>query len=330
MTARNDACHCGSGKRFKHCHGAFAPSPETDDRVTDEALIEALKRSDDEGIRLGEEPPSRSLRNIGRALREFGYESFVLMGRGTPPIVERAHKLNDMLFVPKELRSEGMHLGAFMFRDMFCRLYAPIAFGTVQIDFWKMLDLSDFQKRWLSDDPDALARFVDQAADILDFGYGWQEFGHGRTIDARGSDLIWRAHVQLEAAAATATTAYDFRGTVQSALLGTELALKAGLAAEGVSDTELSSKNKIGHSLEAAAIRLAGFCPGLDLDRVLRVVRTFPDFVASRYNLPAPSRVETGNILMGAQYVASEVTRQFSDRDGRKGNPQNGPRQYPA
>lgn len=330
MTARNRPCPCGSGKRFKHCHGAFAVSRGDNDDVTDEELIEALKRADDEGMRLGEEPPARSLQNIGRALREFGYESFVLMGRGTPLIVERAHKLNDMLFVPKELRSEGMHLGAFMFRDMFCRLYAPIAFGTVRIDFWQMLDLSDFQKQWLADDPEALARFVDQASDILDFGYGWQEFGHGRSIDARGRDLIWRSHVQLEAAAATATTAYDFRGTVQSALLGTELALKAGLAAEGMSDKELSSKNKIGHNLEAAATSLAGCCPNFDLDRVIRVVRTFPDFVASRYNLPAPSRVETGNILMGAQYVASEVTRQFSDRDGRKGNPENGPRRYPA
>jgi hypothetical protein len=63
---------------------------------------------------------------------------------------------------------------------------------------------------------------------------------------------------------------------------------------------------------------------------VLRVVKIFPDFVASRYNLPAPNRVETGHILMGAQYVASEVTRQFSDRDARKGNPDMGKRRYPV
>lgn len=329
MISRNDPCVCGSGKRFKHCHGAATTESQIQDGVTDEALIEALKRADDEGIRLGQEPPARSLDNIGRALREFGYESFVLMGRGTPPLVERAHKLNDMLFVPNELRVGGVHLGVFMFRDMFCRLYAPLAYGRCRIDFWQMLDLSDFQKRWLADDPEALARFIDQAIDVLDFGYGWQEFGHGRTIDSRGKDLIWRAHVQLEAASATATTAYDFRGTIHSALLGTELALKAGLAAEGVDNTELRSK-KIGHNLEAAAIKLAKLCTGFDLDRVIRVVRMFPDFIGSRYELPAPNRVETGSVLMGAQYVASEVTRQFSDRDCRRDDAGGRPRQYPS
>ncbi len=329
MTSRNHPCFCGSGKRSKHCHGALAAANDPDALVTDRELTEALKSADSEGLRLGEGPAARSLLNIGRALRTFGYESFVLMGRGAPPIVERAHKLNDMLFVPKELQTGGMHLGAFLFRDMFCRLYAPVALGQGHIDFWPMLDLSDFQKQWLAENPDDLARFADQAADILDFGYGSQEFGHQRTIDPRGRDLIWRAHVQLEAAAATATSAYDFRGTIQSALLGTELSLKAGLAALGVSDAELKSK-RIGHNLEAAATRLGALNASFDTDRVARVVRTFPDFVASRYDLPAPGRIETGHILMGAQYIASEVTRQFSDRDCRKENGELGVRQYPA
>lgn len=330
MTRRNQLCACGSGKRFKHCHGTLASSGDAHNGITDKMLIEALKRADSDGIREGKEPPARSMDNIAIALKEFGFESFVLMGHGTLPIVERAHKLNDMLFVPKELQTGGMHLGAFMFRDMFCRLYAPLAYGTCKIDFWQMLDLSDFQKRWLTESPDDMARFADQAADILDFGYGWQDFGYRRTIDPRGRDLIWRAHVQLEAAAATATSAYDFRGTIQSALLGTELALKAGLAALRVPDTESRDSKKIGHSLEAAANRLGLLCNEFDVDRVLRVVEMFPDFVASRYTAPAPSRVETGTILMGAQYVASEVTRQFSDRNGRKSNPEFGERRYPA
>ncbi len=329
MNSRNGLCTCGSGKRFKHCHGAFSSTSDKDG-VSDPALIAALKRADDEGIRLGEEPPARNLLNIGRALREFGYQEFTLMGRGTPPLVQRAHILNDMLFVPKERQAGGMHLGAFLFRDMFCRLYAPIVVGRAQIDFWKMLDLSDFQKAWLAESPEDFARFTDQASDILDFGYGWQEFGHQRDVDPRGRDLIWRAHVQLEAAAATATSSYDFRGTIQSALLGTELALKAGLAALNVSDAELSSRKKIGHNLDAAATRLGGLCAAFDTSRVLRVVKSFPDFVASRYNSPAPSRVEIGHILMGAQYVASEVTRQFSNRNGRKHNLEMGERRYPA
>ncbi len=268
--------------------------------------------------------------NVGRALKEFGVTGFIMTGRNRPDIVKRAQELNKMLFIPRELQAGGVHLGAFLFRDMFCRLYAPIAFGRAHIDFWELVDLNDFQKAWLASDEHDLARFTDQAADVFDFGYGFMEFGHGRSVDPRGKDLIWRAHVQLEAAAATATSAYDYRGTTQSAILGTELALKAGLAASGISDKELSNRKIIGHNLVAATQKLGSLCQNFDADRVERVVSAFPDYVSSRYNDNPPSREETGHLIMGAQYVASEVTRQFSDRDLRKQDHIFPKRQYPA
>lgn len=313
-TKRNGPCDCGSGKRAKHCCKTLNRPTEGSSGISDADLLAALKKADDANVAEGLEPSARSLMNVSKALESFGIHA-ILMGHGTPPIVERVRRLGDQLFVPKELHTGGMHLGAYLFRDMFCQLYAPVAFGTCAIDFWMMVDLNDIQKRWLAETPDEFARFTDQAADILDFGYGWQEFGHGRSLDLRSKNLIWRAHTQLEAAAATATTAYDFRGTVQSALLGAELALKAGLAAHGVGDPELKSRS-IGHNIGAAAARLAIFEPAFDVARVQRVATLFPDYVASRYDTPPPSRTETGHILMGAQYIASEVTRRFSDRKG--------------
>jgi len=301
--------------------------PSGDD-ISDTELLRALMAADDLHMAQGLEPGARNFLNVGKALESFGIYA-VLMGFGSPPIVERARKLNDQLFIPKELRDGGMHLGAFLFRDMFCQLHAPVAFGECMIDFFKMVDLNDIQKAWLVETPDALACFVDQAADILDFGFGWTEFGHGRQIEARATDLIWRSHVQLEAAAATATSACDFRGTVQSALLGAELALKAGLAAHGVTDKELAGR-AIGHNLSAAAERLGEFEPLLDVARIQRVATRMPNFVDSRYNSPPPGRLETGHILMGAQYIASEVTRRFSDRDCRADNASAVPRAYPA
>jgi hypothetical protein len=295
--------------------------------ITDDDLLAALKRADDAHLAEGLEPCARSIMNVGKALESFGIHTF-LMGVGAPAIVERARRIGDQLLVSKELQTGGMHLGAYLFRDMFCRLYAPIAFGECAIDFWQLIDLSEVQKQWMAETPDELARFTDQAADIFDFGYGWQEFGHGQQIDPRSRDLIWRAHTQLEAAAATATSAYDFRGTVQSALLGAELALKAGLAAHGVADAELRSR-VIGHNIAKAAERLGTFEPAFDVARIQRVIAHFPDFVASRYDTPPPSRIETGHILMGAQYIASEVTRRFSDRDCRANNPSAPPRAYP-
>lgn len=326
--SRNAPCSCGSGKRHKHCCGSWKSALPDGDDISDTELLRALMAADDLHMAQGLEPSARSFLNVGKALESIGIHA-VLMGFGAPPIVERTRELNDKLFTPKELRDGGMHLGAFLFRDMFCQLHAPIAFGECMIDFFKMVDLNDIQKAWLAEKPDALACFVDQAADILDFGYGWTEFGHGRQLEARAKDLIWRSHVQLEAAAATATSACDFRGTVQSALLGAELALKAGLAAHGITDKELAGR-AIGHNLSAAAEHLGEFEPLLDVARIQRVAARMPNFVDSRYNSPPPGRVETGHILMGAQYIASEVTRRFSDRDCRADNASAVPRAYPA
>ena len=266
--------------------------------------------------------------NAHEALASFGIYAAIASSMPDSPVAARCKKLNDELFLPKDLQMGSFHLGVFMFRDMFCHLYAPGSFGSPAIDMWNYLDLSDFQKDWLRTLPDELARFEDQSIDILDFGYGWRAFGEGRELDRRGADLIRRSHVQIEAAAAVAAGGGDLSGSMQSALLGTELALKAGLAAHWVEDDDL--KNLFRHDLKKLAKSLAKHEPRFDLDRVLRVIRLFPNYVKDRYSLPPKSRVETGHILMGAQYVASEVTRQFSPYDCRKRDPSLGSRTYPA
>ncbi|MBD8890399.1 SEC-C metal-binding domain-containing protein [Roseibium litorale] len=329
MKSRNELCDCGSGKKFKHCHGKLPTPTSMENYPSDDVLLELLKRADRKGLSLGESPAQRSFQNPIRALQELGQEITVVMGPGTPPTLERARQLNNNLFIPNELKQRASHIGVFLFRDMFCRLHAPIVLGEVNINFWDLVDLSNFQKGWLSDTETELSIFVDQAADIIDFGHGWSEFCGYQNPDSRSRDLIWRSHMQLEAAAATATSTCDFRGTIQSALLGTELALKAGLAARGISDEELRNPREFGHNLEAAAAKLGKLCNDFDADRVTRVVKTFPNFVKVRYTDPFPSRNETGHILMGAQYVASEVTRQFTDRNIRKDQSQLRARSYP-
>lgn len=328
MPKRNADCSCGSGKRFKHCCGSFGADAQATE-ISDDQLLAALKKADDEYIESGMQPGGRDIMNVGKALNSFGIQA-ILMGpeHMVPEISRRTQRINKTLFIPKELQVGGLHLGAFLFRDMFCQLYAPIAYGTIRIDFWKLLDLTDFQKSWLADSPEQLAMFTDQSMDVLDFGFGWGEFGHGRSVNARGKDLIWRAHSQLEASAATAIAGCDYSGTIQSALLGTELSLKAGLAVHGMTDKKLS-KRTLGHNLSALAEELSKFEPGFDHKRVDRVVARFPDYIESRYNQPTPGRIETGHILMGAQYVASEVTRQFTDRNCRQNGGSLSSRMYP-
>lgn len=310
---RNEPCSCNSGYKFKHCCGALSAEAARPSQAELETLaIEA----DDEGLALGEEPKQRAFMNVLRVVKRLGLDGVILVGEGAPPIMQRIHAASNRMFRMIDMREGGVHLGFFMFRDLFAQLSVPLIFGSPHVDFVKQLDLSDDQKRWLGTDQEAMARFEDQALDLFDFGYGWMEFGHTRAVPENAKELIYRSHTHLEAAAATATNAYDFRGTVQSALIGAELAVKAGLACHGVDDTQL--RKSYGHNLVKAARSLGEVEPAFDAERVIRAVSIFPDFAKSRYTGSQPSRLETGHILMKAQFVASEVTRAFTDRDLRK------------
>lgn len=296
-------------------------------RPTNDELQELACEADDEGLSLGEEPKQRSFKNVLRMLTKLGIDGVPVTGEWAPEIVKRIHRANDRLFRPIDQREGGIHLGFFMFRDLFARFSVPIIFGSPFIDFWSLLDLSDEQKRWMATDDEAVARFVDQATDLLDFGYGVMEFGHTREVTDQSKELIYRAHIQLEAAAATATGAYDFRGTLQSALIAAELALKAGLSCNGHSDGDL---RLIGHDLVRAARALGEHETTFDADRVVRAAQTFPNFVHSRYSGPQPDRRQMGHILMKAQFIASEVTRVFTDRNMRANQDCNKVRSYPV
>ena len=115
---------------------------------------------------------------------------------------------------------------------------------------------------------------------------------------------------------------------MQSALIGTELALKAGLVAHGLTETELRKKD-LGHNLTALTERLAPLAPKFDVARVLGVVSKFPPYVENRYDGAQPERRQVGSIIMGGQYVAAEVMRLFSDRDLRSAFSGELPRVYP-
>ena len=322
-TSRNELCSCGLGFRRKHC--CDAASPDASAGSTNKLQWLAVA-ADDEGLALGEDPGQRAFMNVLRLLQRLGIDGVPIVGEGAPTIVKRIHAANERLFRPTDMQEGGIHLGFFMFRDLFARLYVPMILGR-EVDFLELLDLSDDQKAWMGDDFDAMKRFEDQSLDLFDFGYGFMEFGHTRQVSEEAKNLIYRSHVYLEAAAATATSAYDFRGTVQSALLGAELALKAGLASNGIDDRAL--RNWFGHNLNKASLELGRLEPDFDADRVCRAVGDFPHFAQSRYNGAMPSRIETGHIHMKAQYVASEVTRTFTDRDIRASNHVR-PRTYPT
>ncbi len=302
--------------------------PDRDD-PTDNDLLRLLIETDDEGIAAGEEPRRRELENLRRVMNRIRPgASYILAGQHTPPLVKRIQALGGRLYRPEDIRVGGVHMGAFMFRDLFARLSIPVIFGTVNLDPLEHLDLSDFQKDWLKHTPAEYARLGDQFIDLMDFGYGVMEMGHSRDIGDQAKSLLGLARFHFQAAAATITGAYDLGGAIQSALLGTELALKAGLAANGVPEDRL--KLEYGHNFWKAAKALGEVEAGFDSERVLRVLDTFPAYVPNRYAGEQPGRIEAGHIVMGAQYVAAEVTRQLTDRNLRADGGMTEPRRYPA
>jgi hypothetical protein len=133
--------------------------------------------------------------------------------------------------------------------------------------------------------------------------------------------------MHLEAAAATVTAQCDLRGAVQSSLLANELILKAAILFSGFKEAAL--KDTVGHDTSAMLDILRQHGLFIDFDRTANVLQRMPRFVKNRYSPVQPTRSETGHILMGVQFVASEIIRAISGRNVRAENPSDRPRAYP-
>jgi hypothetical protein len=170
--------------------------------------------------------------------------------------------------------------------------------------------------------------FLDQLCDVADIDYGTSELNVPFAKAELVTRLIGLARLHLHAAAAILTGGYDSRGAVQSALLATELSLKAGAAAQSLSEPEL--KQRFGHNLTALVDFVGGAWVAFDADRVRRVIARQPQYVPNRYAPIQPERREVGHVVMGAQYIVAEVVRQMSDRNLRSGMNQPLIRTYPT
>jgi hypothetical protein len=155
-----------------------------------------------------------------------------------------------------------------------------------------------------------LAAFHDQFIDIFDFAGTMGRLGDYKMPPKEAQELFQLASFQLQAAAAALSVAFDFRGAIQSCLIGTELSLKAGLAAQGADE---KVRRKHGHDLASAAKAFSMGSQAFDLDLVLRTIQRLPQYVENRYSPEQPDRMAVGHIVMGAQYVAGEVARQIGE-----------------
>jgi hypothetical protein len=91
-----------------------------------------------------------------------------------------------------------------------------------------------------------------------------------------------------------------------------------------------ATRKSHGHNLKSAADAFAKAYPGFDLQRVKSTIARFPPYVANRYSPQQPSRIETGHIAMGAQYIAGEIMRQVCGYSFRNDLMPPQSRYYPA
>lgn len=299
---------------------------KTDD-LNDEQLLFLVGNTDKELFDSGIDIKRRSWEVPHAVMRKLGYASFVLTGVGTPKILERIRSTFNSIYRKQDIAMGG-HIGVFMYRDIFARIGVPHIYGEVQINPFEFVELTPVQLRIIQTEADQMDTYLDQFFDVADVQYGTQELRAPYATMELVVRFIGLSRLHLHSASAVLTGGYDHRGAVQAALLATELALKAGAAAQGLSEEEI--KNKFGHKNTNTVEFIGAAWPTFDRSRVKRVVATQPPYVPNRYSATQPDRREVGHLVMGAQYVVSEVVRQISDRDIRSGVTPPVPRRYPV
>src|SRR6266404_193378 len=184
--------------------------------ISNSELLKLIMVEDDKLLSEGLPPKGRPLKIVGRVMNKLGFQNPVIFGSGASPLAKRISDIHESLYRTSDLAIGGMHGGVFMFRDVFARFYIPIFYGTVKIDPFQLTDLTANQLIWLGQRPDDRKMFVDQFIDVFDFAMGTVNKGDSKSPLPEARDIFLLSAFQLQAAAATLSLAFDFRGAVQS------------------------------------------------------------------------------------------------------------------
>jgi len=227
---------------------------------------------------------------------------------------KKVNAIYQQLYRYTDLEPPAMHVGAFMFRDVFFPLRIPVIYGAPAINPINfLLDITDFQERWLFSDIVTVLTFFDQFIDLMDFAYGLDDFE--KTSSSQRTIELWiLARRQLEAGAAIVLGSFDVYAVIQNCCVGTELLLKGALFEKGMTDEQLK---KHGHKIKDLASEVVNVLTNLDEERLIYVVNQLPNYVKSRYEVQDYSRRQIGKLVMNTQFIAGEILRQFSDCDFR-------------
>ena len=278
-------------------------------------LLKLVIEVDDELIQEGAEPFQRPLLACLKIAERLKPGSSSILQHD--PLSSAVNQIYSELYRPSDLHMPPMHVGAFMFRDVFFPLRIPLICGSPAInpvDF--LTDVPDIPKRWLFDNQQTGLALFDQVIDLMDFAYGLDDLEKIGELPDKTVEWWYLAKQQLEAAAATVLGSFNKYAVIQNCCLSTELLLKGGLLAKKIDEKTLKSQG-YGHNLENLVNKAADHLPTLDRETLIFVVQQFPDYVESRYEAKNFSRSDLGKFLMNAQFISGEVLRQFCDRNFR-------------
>ncbi len=234
------------------------------------------------------------------------------------PLFQAINQIYSELYRPEDLHMPPMHVGAFMFRDVFFSLRIPpnlgSGAGTNPVNFLE--DVPETPKQWLFNDRQICLTFFDQVIDVMDFVYGLDDLEKIGQLPGKTMEYWYLAKQQLEAAAATLLGSFNKYAVIQNCCIATELLLKGAFIAKGI-DTNTLRYKPYGHDFKNLVNKTAELVHSIDQEMLLFTVRQLPDYINSRYEAKRFSRLELGNFLMNTQFISGEVLRQFSDRDFR-------------
>lgn len=284
-------------------------------------LTKLIIEVDDELIKEGAEPFQRPLAAYMKVAQRLqpGSGSVLRSILQDDPLFNAVNHVYRELYRPSDLHMPPMHVGAFMFRDVFFPLRIPVMYGLPRInpiDF--LTDVPEIQKRWLFTEQESGLAFFDQVIDLIDFVYGLDDLEGTGQLPDKTVEWWYLAKQQLEAAAATVLSSFNKYAVIQNCCISTELLLKGALMAKGIDKKTLASKKHgYGHKLENLVDKTAEQLPDFDRETALFAVKQLPDYVESRYEAKDFSRLNLGSFLMNTQFIGGEILRQFSNRNFR-------------
>jgi hypothetical protein len=270
-------------------------------------------QADDALIDEGYQPFQRHVHACAKIADRVGLRFTI--GRQDDDLLIAVGKIYEKLYRASDLHMPPMHIGTLMFRDTFLPLRIPVIFGQPKVDFIKCLqDVPENILRWILQTDETAFTFYDQTIDLFDFVYGLDELSKLKKHPEQAIEFWLLAKQQLEGAAATLLGSIDKYTVIQNSIIAIELLLKGALAARSLPKAEII---KFRHNMKGLADRACSLMPSADHERLKMVVGRTPQLVERRYQMKEYKRTELGQILMGAQYVAGEILRQFTDRNLR-------------